>query len=328
MSIHCKNIKKVYPSGITALSGLNLDVKKGEIITLIGPSGCGKTTLLKMINGLILPTEGEIIVEGKKLERSNTIELRRRIGYVIQQVGLFPHLNIEKNISYVLKIMGRSNNEQKTRAHELINLVGLSDENLKKYPRELSGGQQQRIGVARALAADPPIILMDEPFGAIDEITRKTLQDELLKIQERLKKTIVFVTHDIEEAMKLGDRIALMKDGRVEQVDTPKIMFFKPKTAFVEEFFGTKNFASFMNISHISEVVDRESPNIFTEKPLISSDSVMKGIQRLFREEKRILPVVDEAGVYIGSFSIENAYGPMVEDLKLEKNQANKDKIK
>ncbi|OLS02344.1 ABC transporter ATP-binding protein [Tissierella creatinophila] len=225
IEISFKNIKKIYPGEKIALDDLNLEIKKGEFLTVIGPSGCGKTTLLKMINGLVMPTQGELLIHGKNIKDIDIIALRRKIGYVIQQIGLFPHLNIEKNISYVLKIMGVEEDKRRKRAEELLSLVGLEKETLEMYPRELSGGQQQRIGVIRALAADPPIILMDEPFGAIDEITRKTLQDELLKLQERLKKTIVFITHDIEEAMKLGDRIALINKGKLEQIASSKEMF-------------------------------------------------------------------------------------------------------
>lgn len=334
-SIKFENVTKIYPSGKKAISNLNLQINEGEITTLIGPSGCGKTTLLKMINGLIPSTKGYIYIEGKLLSEWDIIDLRRQIGYVIQQVGLFPHLNIQKNISYVLNIMGVDKLKQRERAEELITLVGLDVDSLNKYPRELSGGQQQRVGVARALAADPPIILMDEPFGAIDEITRKTLQNELLNLQEKLKKTIIFVTHDIEEAMKLGDRIVLLKDGRLEQKDSPKEIFFNPKTDFVKEFFGIRNFSSFMNITSIKDAIDRDYPNVLQEdmdnfkpkdrtyvivdkegkyigiygeeiEPLKVSQSIMQGIYALFDREKGILPVVDENDIYQGMFSIEN----------------------
>lgn len=291
--IKFQNIKKVYPGGKKALDKLNLDIQEEEILTLIGPSGCGKTTLLKMINGLILPTEGDLLVEGRPLSKWNPIKLRRRIGYVIQQVGLFPHYTIEQNISYVLKIMGEDKKHQRNRAEELIQLVGLPLSSLKQYPRELSGGQQQRIGVARALAADPPIILMDEPFGAIDEITRKTLQEELLLLQSKLKKTIVFVTHDIEEAMKLGDRVALMKEGKIEQIDIPQNMFFNPKTSFVKNFFGLKNFTSFMNISLIKEGIDSSMPYILYDKDTV---------EMVNKKDLSIknYPVVNKEGIYLG----------------------------
>jgi osmoprotectant transport system ATP-binding protein len=334
-SIIFEDVNKTYPNGKKAISNLNLEINEGHTTTLIGPSGCGKTTLLKMINGLIPATKGYIYIEGKLLSDWDIIDLRRQIGYVIQQVGLFPHLNIEKNISYVLKIMGVDKKKQRERAEELIELVGLELNSLNKYPRELSGGQQQRVGVARALAADPRIILMDEPFGAIDEITRKTLQNELLNLQEKLKKTIVFVTHDIEEAMKLGDKIVLLKDGRLEQKDNPKEIFFNPKTDFVKEFFGIKNFSSFMNITSIKEAIDREYPNVLEQytdnfnsegktyvivdkegkylgiygedvKALKTSQSIMQGIYELFDRGKGILPVVDEKNIYQGMFSIDN----------------------
>lgn len=292
--ISFKNISKTYPNGKLAIQGLNLDIKKGELLTLIGPSGCGKTTILKMINGLIPQSSGSILIEGKAIEDQDIILLRRKIGYVIQQIGLFPHMNIEKNIAYVLKIMGVEESKRINRAKELIDLVGLSRDTLKKYPRELSGGQQQRIGVIRALAADPPIILMDEPFGAIDEITRRSLQDELLKLQEKVKKTIVFVTHDIEEAMKLGDRIALINEGRVEQIDTAKEMFFNPKTPFVREFFGIKSFSSFLSTTRVFEAIDKNYSYISYDK-----ESASINLTRSLKKTK-IIPVIDKEGKFLG----------------------------
>lgn len=292
--ISFRAIEKLYPGGKKALDGLDLDVKEGEFLTLIGPSGCGKTTLLKMINALIEPTAGEIFIDGKDIRKLDIIALRRKIGYVIQQIGLFPHLNIEKNIGYVLKINGVEASKRSKRAEELIDLVGLDRATLEKYPRQLSGGQQQRIGVIRALAADPPIILMDEPFGAIDEITRKLLQEELLNIQAKLKKTIIFVTHDIEEAMKLGDRVALLNKGKLEQIATPKEMFFYPNNKFVEEFFGRKSFSSFMNTTNVLEAVDDSySYIVFNEDKKIAN--IKTGKKRASQ-----IPVVDQDGLYLG----------------------------
>lgn len=294
IEISFKNIKKIYPGEKIALDDLNLEIKKGEFLTVIGPSGCGKTTLLKMINGLVMPTQGELLIDGKNIKDIDIIALRRKIGYVIQQIGLFPHLNIEKNISYVLKIMGVEPDKRRKRAEELIDLVGLEKETLEMYPRELSGGQQQRIGVIRALAADPPIILMDEPFGAIDEITRKTLQDELLKLQERLKKTIVFITHDIEEAMKLGDRIALINKGKLEQIASSKEMFFNPRTPFVKEFFGRKSFSSFMNTTKVLEGIDKDYPYILFDR----NNDIIKLNGSKQKMEK--IPAIDSEGEYLG----------------------------
>jgi len=241
-----KNISKAYEADNLVIDQLSLTIEEGEFITLLGPSGCGKTTLLKMINKLIEPSQGTIEIHGKALRDWDTVALRRSIGYVIQSIGLFPHMTIEKNIAYVLELQNISENARKDRAAELVDLVGLDKSYLSKKPSELSGGQKQRIGVARALAADPDIILMDEPFGAVDEIVRSRLQDELKKLQKSLNKTIVFVTHDIHEAMKLGSRIALMNKGKIEQIGSKDELIFDPKTEFVRDFLGMKGFQSIL----------------------------------------------------------------------------------
>lgn len=236
--IEFKNVKKLFKN-VEVIKGISIKINKGELVVLIGPSGCGKTTTLKMINKLIEPTSGNILIDGKDISKEDTIELRRNIGYVIQQTGLFPHMTIEQNIELVPYLKKWPANKRKERAMELLNLVGMNpDEYANRYPNELSGGQQQRIGVARALATNPDIILMDEPFSALDPITRNQLQDELFKLQQELKKTIVFVTHDIDEALKLGDRICIMKNGEVLQFDTPEILLRNPSHGFVEEFIG------------------------------------------------------------------------------------------
>ncbi len=218
------------------LKDFSLTVEEGEFLTVIGRSGCGKTTMLKLINGLLMPEGGEVIVEGKNLRETDLIGLRRSIGYVIQNRGLFPHMTVEKNITYVPVISGKRN---KTENHELalklMKTVGLEPEMLKRYPAELSGGQQQRVGIARALAANPHILLMDEPFGALDEITRQTMQDEILKLQKELHLTIVFITHDIREAMKLGDKVLVMDAGKVVQYDIPEMIKKYPANNFVKE---------------------------------------------------------------------------------------------
>lgn len=210
--------------GQEILRDFNLSVREGEFLAVIGRSGCGKTTMLKMMNGLLTPDEGKVCVDGKNIAETDIISLRRRIGYVIQNRGLFPHMTVEKNITYVPVISGKKNKkENRELALKLLKLVGLEEEKLGKYPSELSGGQQQRVGIARALAADPKILLMDEPFGALDEITRQTMQDEILRLQKSLKLTVIFITHDIREAMKLGDRVMVMEDGKAVQLDTPEI---------------------------------------------------------------------------------------------------------
>lgn len=254
MVVEVKGVSKAYKSGQPVLDHLDLEIQEGEFITILGPSGCGKTTLLKIINKLIEFDEGEVMVENTSLREWDTIELRRSIGYVIQQIGLIPHLNIEDNIAYVLSLQGVSKVKRRSRAEELIQLVGLEVEMLTRFPSELSGGQKQRIGVARALAADPDIILMDEPFGAVDEIARTLLQDELIKLQKSLNKTILFVTHDIQEALKLGTRIVLMNEGKIEQIGTKEELLFKPSSQFVSDFIGIKGFKSILDDEVLQKV--------------------------------------------------------------------------
>lgn len=235
--IEFKGISKSYGENII-LDNFNLQIQKGEFITIIGTSGCGKTTVLKLINGLLLPNKGEVYVDGKNISNLNQINLRRNIGYVIQGVGLFPHMNIAKNISYVLNLTKTNKIKIEERVKKLIKTVGMEEEVLKRYPGELSGGQRQRIGIARALAAYPDILLMDEPFGAVDEITRKSLQEEILKIHKEFNMTIVFVTHDIKEALRLGTKVIVMDDGEIIQIGTPDKIKNSPKTQFVRDLIG------------------------------------------------------------------------------------------
>ncbi|NFG59387.1 ABC transporter ATP-binding protein [Clostridium botulinum] len=221
------------------LKNLNLCIDKGEFLTIIGSSGCGKTTLLKLVNGLIMPDKGRVLVYGEDISKISKIELRRKIGYVIQEVGLFPHMNVRKNISYVLDLINKDNKRSiQERTEYLIKSVGLSKEILNSYPGELSGGQRQRIGIARALAAKPNIVLMDEPFGAVDEITRKLLQEEILRIYNEFNVTIIFITHDIREALKLGTRVIVMDEGNIIQSGTPTEIRENPKTIFVKDLIG------------------------------------------------------------------------------------------
>ncbi len=261
MMIEVKNIQKSYTSDTKVLDNLSLQVSEGEFVTLLGPSGCGKTTLLKMINKLIPYDGGDIYVKGKSIKEWDTIELRRNIGYVIQQIGLFPHMTIEDNIGYVLSLKKQPRKDRYNKVAELIEMVGMDTSMLKRYPRELSGGQKQRIGVARALAADPDIILMDEPFGAVDEIARTALQDELKELQQKLNKTILFVTHDIQEALKLGTKIVLLNKGKVEQVGTKEALLFQPASDFVKDFFGLKGFKSILDGEIMNEVYEKVLQN-------------------------------------------------------------------
>lgn len=233
--IRFDHVSKSYGENLV-LADFNLSIDKGEFVTVIGSSGSGKTTMLKMINGLLAPTLGTIYIDGKDIARENQTLLRRNIGYVIQGIGLFPHMNVRKNIAYVPELLNRRDKKRTARAVErLIEVVGLEHEMLERYPAELSGGQRQRIGIARALAANPEILLMDEPFGAVDEITRKMLQNEIARIHQTLGVTIVFITHDIKEALKLGTRILVMDKGKVEQDGTPEEITLSPATAFVKE---------------------------------------------------------------------------------------------
>ncbi|MFP4483002.1 MAG: betaine/proline/choline family ABC transporter ATP-binding protein [Thermovirgaceae bacterium] len=250
-----RRVAKRYPDGTNAVSGLDLEIHRGEILVLIGPSGCGKTTTLRMINRLVEPTEGEITIGGEDTSLLDPVVLRRRIGYVIQGIGLFPHLRVRDNVSVVPRLKGVARLEIPEKVRQTLELVGLPlEEYGDRWPSDLSGGQKQRVGVARALAGDPEIILMDEPFGALDPITRIGLQDELLSLQERLRKTVVFVTHDINEAMKMGDRVAIMRDGRVVQVNSPLDLLAKPADEFIADFVGAGNPLSLFRYLKIRDV--------------------------------------------------------------------------
>jgi osmoprotectant transport system ATP-binding protein len=239
--IRLESVTKRFPNGNVAVHELSIDVPDGDVCVLVGPSGCGKTTTLRMINRLIEPTAGRIFLGDEDVTHANPVELRRRMGYVIQQVGLFPHQTIGTNVATVPHLLGWSRDKAKARANELLELVGLDPGTYRdRYPAQLSGGQRQRVGVARALAADPPVLLMDEPFGAIDPITRARLQDEFLRIQREIAKTIVFVTHDIDEAVKMGDRIAILELGGVlSQYDVPAEVLGNPANDFVADFVGS-----------------------------------------------------------------------------------------
>lgn len=233
-----KNLSKVYAGGKKAVDNMTIDIESGDFIAFIGTSGSGKTTALRMINRMIESTEGEITIDGKNIKELNPVELRRSIGYVIQQIGLMPHMTVKENIVLVPKLLKWSQEKKDEKAKELIRLVDLPEEYLDRYPSELSGGQQQRIGVVRALAAEQDIILMDEPFGALDPITRDTLQDLVKKLQQQLGKTFIFVTHDMDEAIKLADKICIMTNGQVVQCDTPDNILRSPANDFVRDFIG------------------------------------------------------------------------------------------
>lgn len=244
--IEFENVSKAYDDQHFAVNGLDLKINKGEFFVIIGPSGCGKTTLLKMINRLIYLTDGTIRIDGKRISDYNLHELRWNIGYVLQQIALFPHMTIAENIAVVPEMKKWSKEEIQHRVRELLEMVGLDpDKYSDRKPKELSGGEQQRVGVIRALAADPEIILMDEPFSALDPLSRAKLQDDLLALQRTIRKTIVFVSHDMQEALKLGDRICVMKDGQIEQLGTPQEIVQNPANDFVRKFIGLQNKVGF-----------------------------------------------------------------------------------
>ncbi|MFE4812685.1 betaine/proline/choline family ABC transporter ATP-binding protein [Peribacillus simplex] len=295
-----ENVSKIYKGGKKAVKNISLDIKKGEFICFIGPSGCGKTTTMKMINRLIEPSEGKILINGENIMDKDPVELRRQIGYVIQQIGLFPHMTILENITLVPKLLKWNEQKKKERALELLQLVDMGPEYLERYPYELSGGQQQRIGVLRALASNPPLILMDEPFGALDPITRDALQEEFKNLQRTLDKTIVFVTHDMDEAIKLADKIVILKAGEIVQVGTPDEILRNPANEFVEEFIGKDRLLQTRpNVELVEQIMSRNPISITEEKSLTDAITIMR--------EKRVdsLLVVDEQNVLKGFVDVE-----------------------
>jgi len=275
--IRFENVIKRYPDGTTAVHDLSLEVEEGELVTLVGPSGCGKTTTMKMVNRLIEPTSGRILLDGEDISAVDPVELRRRIGYVIQQVGLFPHKTVLDNTATVPYLLGWSKTERRERAAELLNLVGLDPARYgDRYPDQLSGGQRQRVGVARALAADPPVLLMDEPFGAVDPVVREHLQNEFLKLQSTLHKTVLFVTHDIEEAVRLGDRIAVYGDGRIEQFDPPAKVLGAPATPYVADFVGADRGLKRLSVTPIESSDLEQPPVVHLDDPLDKARARMR----------------------------------------------------
>lgn len=274
--IEFKNIKKSYKNNVI-LEDFNLKIDKGNLVVLIGSSGCGKTTLLKMINRLHDATSGEILINGKNIKDLDPIKLRRSIGYVIQQTGLFPHMTVKENIEIIPKLMGKPQEEIDKKTMELLNMVGLEPEKyIDRYPVELSGGQQQRIGVARAFAADAEIILMDEPFSALDPITRTELQEELFNIQREYKKTIVFVTHDMDEALNLADMICILKDGKILQYDTPENILKNPAGEYVEEFVGKNKIWTKPEMIKAVDVMISNPITVNPKRNLLQASQIMR----------------------------------------------------
>jgi osmoprotectant transport system ATP-binding protein len=277
--IEFRQVGKTYPgSRGPVVTDLSFEVLEGEICVLVGPSGCGKTTTMRMVNRLIEITEGEIFIDGEPNTAMSATRLRRKIGYAIQQIGLFPHRTIADNIGTVPHLLGWNKASIRDRVDELLELVGLPPEEYRdRYPAELSGGQQQRVGVARALAADPPIMLMDEPFGAVDPITRERLQDEFLRIQEDIKKTIVFVTHDIDEAIKMGNKIAILKQGGVlAQYDTPETILAYPNSEFVASFVGTDRILKRLSLVRVGDMRLEPANGEAEDLPLIDGNLTVR----------------------------------------------------
>ncbi len=308
--IRLENVRKQYgaDSDVAAVEDLSLIIPAGEIVMFVGPSGCGKTTSLKMINRLIDPTSGTITIDGEDIQTQNADQLRRTIGYVIQGGSLFPHMTVADNIALVPGLLKWDKKRMAARVDELLDLVGLDPDRYRgRYPRELSGGQQQRIGVARGLAADPPVILMDEPFGAVDPITRLRLQDELLKIQAELKKTIVCVTHDIDEAVKLGDRILILQESaRIAQYDAPASILAAPANEFVQDFVGAGSALKQLSLTRVGDIKTHHNVTAAV------GDSIVEVKARAAANGDDSVVVLDDRRRPIGWVNIDRLNGSMI----------------
>jgi osmoprotectant transport system ATP-binding protein len=303
--IRLEAVSKTFPgSARPAVDRLDLDVPDGTTCVLIGPSGCGKTTTMRIVNRLIEPSAGRIVVEGQDVTHVDAVELRRRIGYVIQQVGLFPHMTIAQNVATVPHLLGWPGPRIAQRVEEMLSLVGLEPAQfLDRYPRHLSGGQRQRVGVARALAADPPVMLMDEPFGAVDPIVRAGLQAELLGILRRLAKTVIFVTHDIDEAIRMGDLVAIMKDGRLVQCARPEALLSAPKDAFVADFVGADRALKRLTLTTAGEAATPISAG--PGAPVVSAATSLRDVLSLLLAcGADAAAVVDVGGTPFGAVSL------------------------
>ena len=304
-----RDVVKRYPGrDKAAVEGLTFEVPPGEICVLIGPSGCGKTTALKMVNRLISITDGDITIDGKSVRSLPLTDLRRGIGYVFQQIGLFPHMSVESNIGSVPRLLGWSKTRIRERASELLELVGLDPEDaLQRYPGEFSGGQQQRIGVARAMAADPQIMLMDEPFGAIDPIARDRLQNDFLRLHRQVRKTVIFVTHDIDEALKMGDRIAIMRDGHLVQLATADDLLASPADEFVARFVGEDRGLKRLRVRAVSDLdLDPPISGDGAVPSVLTDTSLHTALSSMLAEGVTEVNVVDDDGKPVGSVTFDS----------------------
>lgn len=304
MTIRLEKVTKLFP-GVAkpAVDALDLTIETGQVCVLIGPSGCGKTTTMRMVNRLIEPSSGQIFVGDRDVTKADPVELRRHIGYVIQQIGLFPHMTIAQNVATVPKLLGWEPARIKARVAEMLDLVGLDPAQfLSRYPRHLSGGQRQRVGVARALAADPPVMLMDEPFGAVDPIVRGRLQEEFLAILKRLKKTVILVTHDIDEAIRMGDVVAILKDGRLVQYDTPDRLLAAPANEFVADFVGADRALRRLSLVRATEAVEPgEAAGGFALPGTLSLREVLSA---LLAEGRDAATIRSENGAALGQITL------------------------
>ncbi|MGJ9385577.1 ABC transporter ATP-binding protein [Salipaludibacillus sp. CF4.18] len=307
--IEFQGVSKVFADGTKAVNDLNFRIEKGELFVLIGPSGCGKTTTMKMINRLIDSSDGKIFIQDKNIRDMNMKRLRWNIGYVLQQIALFPHMTIKENISIVPELVKWPKEDISKRVDELLDMVGLDPSTYRdRMPDELSGGQQQRVGVVRALAGDPDIILMDEPFSALDPITREQLQKDILDLQKNIKKTIVFVTHDMDEALALGNRICILKEGSVVQVDTPEKLLQNPADDFVEKFIGARQDPWGAPLSEMTLYRSRTQAPLKEEvnEFLLTSHSVRAAFEKLKDSKKNSLTVFNDEKEYTGDVSYKD----------------------
>lgn len=304
--IRLENVSKRFP-GVArpAVDRLELEVPTGQTCVLIGPSGCGKTTTMRMVNRLIEPSEGRIFVAGEDVTAVDPVALRRRIGYVIQQIGLFPHQTIAQNVATVPKLLGWDEKRIKARSEEMLALVGLEPRQfLSRYPRHLSGGQRQRVGVARALAADPPVMLMDEPFGAVDPVVRGRLQDEFLGILRSLRKTVIFVTHDIDEAIRMGDLVAIMRDGKLVQLATPDRLLAAPADEFVADFIGADRALRRLSLVPVTELLE-PGPAPGEAPRLPASCNLRSAVSAMIEQGGEMASIIDAEGRVIGHVTLD-----------------------